>query len=292
MKQSDASTRYNGFICDELMYRHEYARRCHRHRVRSYSIGTGSSSKDAQHSTDADGHENELSSPETIAKIVQTGFSRQPKETATAILDGISELDRIQLLLALQAKAKQANLDSRELEYVGDLVKSVQNSPTHQHLSRGEIANAIAYQRLLQRYSSHSHQPPSWKQLSRVMLASGLPFVGFGFCDNAVMLLAGDVIDSMIGFQLGITTLASAGLGNIAADVVGVSVTHQIKEHSRKISWAQPPRLSTIQQAMRSVRAAKMGGAAAGVTVGCILGMFPLLFTTPGFFAESPAEVE
>lgn len=245
---------------------------------------------------------------------------RQPKETATAILDGISELDRIQLLLALQAKAKQANLDSRELEYVGDLVKSVQNSPTHQHLSRGEIANAIAYQRLLQRYSSHSHQPPSWKQLSRVMLASGLPFVGFvsryftciddnnilslgreindvcacrfGFCDNAVMLLAGDAIDSMIGLHLGITTLASAGLGNIAADVVGVSVTHQIKEKSRKILWAQPPRLSTIQQAMRSVRAAKMGGAAAGVTVGCILGMFPLFFTSPGFFAESPADVE
>eukprot|EP00890_Picochlorum_soloecismus_P002201 jgi/Picsp_1/2982/NSC_01206-R1_protein len=289
MKHSDASTKYQSIVFDKLMHRRDYIRRYDRHQVRSYSFG---SKKDAGQSADVDGHDNELSSPERIAKIVQNGFSRQPKETATAILDGISELDRIQLLLALQAKAKQANLDSRELEYVGDLVKSVQNSQTHQHLSRGEIANAIAYQRLLQRYSSHSHQPPSWKQLSRVMLASGLPFVGFGFCDNAVMLLAGDAIDSMIGFHLGITTLASAGLGNIAADVVGVSVTHQIKEHSRKISWAQPPRLSTIQQAMRSVRAAKMGGAAAGVTVGCILGMFPLLFTSPGFFVESPVEVE
>lgn len=100
------------------------------------------------------------------------------------------------------------------------------------------------------------------------------------------MLLAGDVIDSMLGLHLGITTLASAGLGNIAADVVGVSVTHQIKEASRKIGWAQPPRLSTIQQAMKSVRAAKLAGAAVGVTVGCLFGMFPLLFTSPGFFID------
>lgn len=108
----------------------------------------------------------------------------------------------------------------------------------------------------------------------------------FGFFDNAIMLLSGDVIDTMIGHHLGITTLASAGLGNIAADVVGVSVTQQIKEKSRKISWAQPPRLSTIQQAMKSVRAAKIAGAACGVTVGCLLGMFPLCFTSPGFFVQ------
>lgn len=72
MKQSDASARYNGIISDELMQRYDYIRRCHR--VRSYSFGTGNSRKDQQQSTDADGHE--LSSPETIAKIVQTGFSR------------------------------------------------------------------------------------------------------------------------------------------------------------------------------------------------------------------------
>lgn len=98
------------------------------------------------------------------------------------------------------------------------------------------------------------------------------------------MLLAGEAIDSLAGIHLGITTLASAGLGNIAADVVGVSVTQHIKEKSRKLDWAQPPRLSTLQQAMRSVRAAKMTGAAAGVTIGCLLGMVPLFFTTPGFF--------
>lgn len=99
------------------------------------------------------------------------------------------------------------------------------------------------------------------------------------------MLLAGEAIDNMLGVHLGITTLASAGLGNIAADVIGVSVTQQIKETSRNIAWAQPPRLSTIQQGMRSVRTAKLTGAVLGVSVGCLLGMFPLVFGTTGFFA-------
>lgn len=106
------------------------------------------------------------------------------------------------------------------------------------------------------------------------------------------MLLAGEAIDNLAGLHFGITTLASAGLGNIAADVVGVSVTQHIKERSRKIGWAQPPRLSTLQQAMRSVRAAKMTGAALGVTVGCLLGMIPLFFTTPGFFDNESSKAQ
>lgn len=43
---------------------------------------------------------------------------------------------------------------------------------------RGQIANAVAYQRMLQRYSSYSHKPPSIGQLMAVALASGLPFFG------------------------------------------------------------------------------------------------------------------
>jgi len=105
------------------------------------------------------------------------------------------------------------------------------------------------------------------------------------------MIIAGDAVDSLFGARLGITTLAAAGLGNIAADVVGVSVTQQIKERSRRVKWAQPPRLSTLQQAMTSVRMAKMGGAAAGVSLGCLLGMAPLAFMPPGFF-EQPGSSE
>ncbi len=190
------------------------------------------------------------------------------------------------MLLALQTSTSRETLQKRDTEYVDDLVKVMKASPLHSGLTRGQIANAIAYQRMLERYSSYSQKPPTAMQLGAVMLASGLPFLGFGFCDNLVMIVAGDAIDSLFGAKLGITTLASAGLGNIVADIVGVSATQQIKERSRKIKWAQPPRLSTLQQAMKSVKVAKMFGACGGVTVGCILGMAPLAFMPPGFFVS------
>ena len=50
----------------------------------------------------------------------------------------------------------------------------------------------------------------------------------FGFCDNLVMIVAGDAVDSLFGARLGITTLAAAGLGNIVADV---SYIHLIPKH-------------------------------------------------------------
>ncbi|KAH7616008.1 putative Transmembrane protein 65 [Nannochloris sp. 'desiccata'] len=221
-----------------------------------------------------------------VAGTVQKAFNRAPRETAAAILHGLGELDRVHLLLALQTSTSRETLQKRDTEYVDDLVKIVKASPLHSGLTRGQIANAIAYQRMLQRYSSYSQKPPTAMQLGAVMLASGLPFLGFGFCDNLVMIVAGDAIDSLFGAKLGITTLASAGLGNIVADVVGVSATQQIKERSRKIKWAQPPRLSTLQQAMGSVKFAKMGGACLGVSIGCVLGMLPLAFMPPGFFEE------
>ena len=139
---------------------------------------------------------------------------------------------------------------------------------------------------MLQRYSSFSHKPPSWRQLSGVAVAAGLPFLGFGLVDNLIMITAGEGIDATLGLRLGLTTMASAGLGNLVADIVGVSATQQIKELSRRTKWAQPPRLSTLQQAMTRVRIAKMVGAASFVSFGCLVGMVPLAFFPPGFYTD------
>ena len=103
---------------------------------------------------------------------------RAPQQTAAAILHGLSELDRIHLLLALQTSTSRETLQKRDTDYVDDLVKIVKASPLHSGLTRGQIANAIAYQRMLQRYSSYSQKPPTAMQLGAVMLASGLPFLG------------------------------------------------------------------------------------------------------------------
>ncbi|KAF4710083.1 hypothetical protein FOZ62_006812, partial [Perkinsus olseni] len=63
---------------------------------------------------------------------------------------------------------------------------------------------------------------PTFWQMRQTFLTAAIPFVGFGFLDNSIMLVAGDFIDAKLGAALGITTLAAAALGNAIGDVSGI----------------------------------------------------------------------
>ena len=64
--------------------------------------------------------------------------------------------------------------------------------------------------------------PLSRKQRYAVFVNQMVPFIGFGFMDNAIMILAGDKIDMTLGMTLGMSTMAAAGLGNLLSDVCGI----------------------------------------------------------------------
>ncbi|NXE23283.1 TMM65 protein, partial [Ardeotis kori] len=106
--------------------------------------------------------------------------------------------------------------------------------------------------------------PPSPGQLKHVFFHNALPFVGFGFLDNAIMIAAGTQIELSIGVVLGISTMAGnlAGYVEALASRLGLSI----------------PDLTPKQADMWQTRLSAHLGKAIGVTVGCILGMFPLLF--------------
>lgn len=55
---------------------------------------------------------------------------------------------------------------------------------------------------------------PTRRSLRLLALTYSVPFVGFGFCDNAVMLICSDYLDTQFHHVLGLSTLAAAGLGN------------------------------------------------------------------------------
>ncbi|CAF4344185.1 unnamed protein product, partial [Adineta steineri] len=59
-------------------------------------------------------------------------------------------------------------------------------------------------------------------QLFVVFLETGLPYIGFGFVDNFVMLVAGETIETFFGAALCLSTMAAAGLGNAVSDVIGI----------------------------------------------------------------------
>lgn len=118
---------------------------------------------------------------------------------------------------------------------------------------------------------------PSWTDLRQLMLCTALPFVGFGFLDNFIMLSAGDWIESSIGSSLHLSTLAAAALGNTVSDVAGLSMGGIVERISRRVG-VRAPKLSRQQLRLTKTRLCVFMGSTSGITFGCILGMVPLIF--------------
>ncbi|XP_029360813.1 transmembrane protein 65-like [Echeneis naucrates] len=119
--------------------------------------------------------------------------------------------------------------------------------------------------------------PPTAAQLRYVLLHNALPFVGFGFLDNCIMIVAGTQIELSIGVILGISTMAAAALGNLVSDLAGLGLAGYVEALASRLGM-QIPDLSPKQADMWQTRVSSHAGKAIGIGIGCILGMFPLLF--------------
>jgi len=118
--------------------------------------------------------------------------------------------------------------------------------------------------------------PPTTVQLKQVCMASALPFLGFGILDNAVMIVFGDMIDLTLCATFGFSTMAAAALGNTLSDGFGVFSGGVVEDMAAKAGFEAPP-LSRAQQALASTKRWERLGQLLGITVGCLIGMFPLL---------------
>ncbi|OAE23050.1 hypothetical protein AXG93_4537s1020 [Marchantia polymorpha subsp. ruderalis] len=121
----------------------------------------------------------------------------------------------------------------------------------------------------------HSTKPLSTKQMVQLFTRAAIGMVGFGFTDNAIMIIAGDAIQNSIGATLGLTTLLSAGLGNAVADLIGTAFRGYIERWSGKMMPDAVP-ISAHQMEQKEAWWAETVGASSGVTVGCLLGLAPL----------------
>uniref|UniRef100_A0A672KXL3 Transmembrane protein 65-like n=2 Tax=Sinocyclocheilus grahami TaxID=75366 RepID=A0A672KXL3_SINGR len=119
--------------------------------------------------------------------------------------------------------------------------------------------------------------PPTPAQLRYILLHNAIPFIGFGFLDNAIMIAAGTQIELSIGLTLGISTMAAAALGNLVSDLAGLGLAGYVEALAVRFGM-QIPDLTPKQVDMWQTRVTSHMGKAIGITIGCILGMFPLLF--------------
>lgn len=120
---------------------------------------------------------------------------------------------------------------------------------------------------------------PSQRQLSLFALNSAIPFVVFGFMDNFIMIIGGDVVDDLIGSSFHLSTLACAAVANTFADVLGISVGNTVESVTQRLGLPSA-NISTKQAKLPNVRRVGLVASAGGILVGCILGMSPLIFMT------------
>mmetsp|Transcript_42060 Transcript_42060/g.102664 ORF Transcript_42060/g.102664 Transcript_42060/m.102664 type:complete len:206 (+) Transcript_42060:477-1094(+) len=133
------------------------------------------------------------------------------------------------------------------------------------------------FQAYMKEMNDNQFRKPTTRQMVWVMVASGVPFIGFGFMDNALMICFGETIEINIGALLGLSTMACAAGGNMVSDVVGVGMAGYIETLAKSLG-IRDPLLTPSQLKMWGVRFASSVGAALGISLGCVLGMFPLLF--------------
>lgn len=127
---------------------------------------------------------------------------------------------------------------------------------------------------LNRKYVEHVPEPTT-KDLVLVAIANAIPFVGFGFLDNFIMIIAGDQIELILNQRFPISTMAAAALGNTVSDVIGIGSVHYVEMFAQKIGFVAP-KLTLIQLNLPRTRIAANLGRVIGVTIGCIIGMTPI----------------
>jgi hypothetical protein len=133
--------------------------------------------------------------------------------------------------------------------------------------------------------------PPTPAQLRALFVQHATPYVGFGLVDNSLMVLSGEAIDSTLGFYLGLSCLGAAALGNAFSNGLGMAL-HGTIERSASALGLPNPRLTVFQRTLPVVKNVRMAAGISGVLVGCLMGMFPLLFMNAPSSHEHRKEVQ
>lgn len=126
--------------------------------------------------------------------------------------------------------------------------------------------------------SGSSDADVPFTSLLLIAVEAGLPFVGFGFLDNATMILAGDAIDRTVGFYLHCSVLASAAMGNVVSGMMGMQVHGGVEKLIQRLNLPTPVLTEEQRRGQRVFLAGHIGGTV-GIAIGLTLGMSLLLFT-------------
>ncbi|XP_015191168.1 PREDICTED: uncharacterized protein LOC107074334 isoform X3 [Polistes dominula] len=197
------------------------------------------------------------------------------KEQANILAGKLSPEERITLMTALSKYQSLDEKASYEAQLAGIRWRSKLGRPTKLP-NLGEVDPTGTYCPLpedwLLQKSAESDARLSNKVLLKVAFINSIPFIAFGFLDNAIMIVAGDYIELFLSNKFPISTMAAAALGNTVSDIIGIGSTNWVEILVEKVGIKRP-HLSNAQSKLRRTRMAVNLGRVVGITIGCLLGM-------------------
>lgn len=217
-------------------------------------------------------------SPYGIKRTLAPSHQQRRKDAVASIVKQFHALTLDQRNRAVDRVLQQrsARLDE-DIESIFVQADKDKDGLLNKHEFRAFLASRFSLKSIQATSDSQSVAKPTNEQLKLVMIASAIPFVGFGFVDNIIMLAAGDMIEDHFHAAYHISMLCAAALGNTVSDVVGLSLGGIIETFARKVGIPDP-QLSKAQANMSITHWCNFFASAGGITIGCLLGMFPLLF--------------
>ncbi|XP_072378574.1 uncharacterized protein [Diabrotica undecimpunctata] len=235
---------------------------------------------------------------------VVTGTAGHAETTSTT--QGLNKLQAQELILRLNGEERNVLMTALH-EYQSKLVKDEYEGQLAASRWRSKFGRPSKLPRLgdvdptgtfctfpedwLKKKMAASIPKPSTRDLIDIGIANSIPFIGFGFLDNFFMLVFGDYIDLYLGSYFCFTTMGAAALGNTLSDIMGIGSAFYVERLANRIGF-RPPKLSPMQLDMNCCRNSANAGRVLGVTLGCILGMCPLLFKWGKEDSEKKQELE
>ncbi|KAG7384670.1 Transmembrane protein 65 [Phytophthora pseudosyringae] len=211
----------------------------------------------------------------------------KPKSTVDALVERFQSLSKAQRYNVI---TKVASNYTNELEKVLKTADTDHDGLLSHDQLRGLLTSRfrlrpVASSNPAASLSSRALAPPTRRQLKLVMIGSAIPFVGFGLVDNLILLVAGDAIETHFHSSYHMSMLCAAALGNTVADVVGLSLGGVIEPMARRLGIPDPM-LSKAQATMSATLWCNFVASAGGITLGCLIGMIPLLFMNHDAYEE------
>ncbi|CAG9819398.1 unnamed protein product [Phaedon cochleariae] len=262
------------------------------HALLNSSVSTWLTQKTSQKTqlTNFAKYSNNVNTCKFSVSAVVSGSAGHAETTSTT--QGLSKLQAQELILRLNGEERNILMTALH-EYQSKLVKDEYEGQLAASRWRSKFGRPSKLPRLgdvdptgtfctfpedwLKKKMVASIPRPTTRNLVDIGIANSIPFIGFGFLDNFFMLIFGDYIDLYLGSYFCLTTMGAAALGNTISDILGIGSAFYVERLANRIGFS-PPKLSPMQLDMTCSRNAANAGRVLGVTLGCILGMCPLLW--------------